>query len=98
MAISVVDNPAESRFELRLDGKLAGFAAYRRQPGRVVFLHTQVDDAYEGQGLGSQLARAALDAVREDGEEVVARCEFIARFIREHPEYDDLVVHEAGGT
>ena len=91
MAISIDDNPQQRRIEIRVDGELAGSVVYRRRPGRIVFRHTEIDDAYEGQGLGSQLARAALEEARDRGEQVVAVCPFIARFIREHPEYADLV-------
>ena len=90
MAISIEDNPQQRRVEIRVDGELAGAVIYRRRPGRIVFRHTEIDDAYEGQGLGSQLARAALDQARDRGDQVVAVCPFISRFIREHPEYADL--------
>jgi predicted GNAT family acetyltransferase len=54
-------------------------------------VHTEVDDAFEGQGLGSQLAAGALDDVRRLGKRVVPRCPFIAKFIAHHPEHQDLV-------
>ena len=91
VATEVVDNPHEHRFEIRVDGELAGFTVYKREPGRITFLHTEIDRAFEGKGLGSTLAREALDAVRVGGEQVVARCPFIAAFIRRHPEYKDLL-------
>jgi len=83
----VVDNPSESRYEIYEDDKLAGFSTYRLVGNRIVFLHTEIDPAFEGHGLGSALARGALDDARERGLTVIARCPFIARFIREHPEY-----------
>jgi predicted GNAT family acetyltransferase len=85
------DNPDESRYEGWVDGQLAGFAAYRLQPGRIVFTHTEVDDAYEGQGVGSTIARFALDDVRARGDRrVVPRCPFIRGWIEKHPDYQDL--------
>jgi len=92
MATQVVDNPEQHRYELQVDGTVAGFALYRRQPGVVTFTHTEIDPAYEGQGLGSALARSALDQVRDSGEQVVPQCPFIATYIRRHPQYLDLVV------
>jgi uncharacterized protein len=91
--IEVIDNPDEQRYEARLDGKLAGFAAYRfRGDKQIVFTHTEVDDAFEGQGVGGALARAALDDVRSKAErEVVAMCPFIASWIEKHPDYQDLL-------
>jgi predicted GNAT family acetyltransferase len=90
----VHDNPEKHRFEIYDDGKLAGFAIYVRRPGRLIFVHTEIDPAFEGRGLGSQLARAALDAARASGDRVVPLCPFIGQFIDRHPEYGDLVDHE----
>ena len=64
MSVTVVDAPERSRYEISVDGALAGFAVYRLAPGRVIFVHTEIDDAYAGHGLGGKLARAALDDVR----------------------------------
>ena len=90
--IAVTDDPEAGRFEARLAGELAGAAYYRRlDESRVMFTHTEVDDAYEGRGVGSALARGALDAVRARGERVVPMCRFIAGYIDKHPEYQDLV-------
>lgn len=85
-------NPHESRYEGRVDGELAGFAAYRLEGKQVVFTHAEVEDAYEGQGVGSAIARFALDDVRgRDGLRVVPRCPFIASWIDRHPDYQDLL-------
>jgi predicted GNAT family acetyltransferase/glutaredoxin len=87
----VVDAPHASRYELRLGGHLIGLAAYRRRDGRISFTHTEVNESWEGRGLGSLLAAAALEDARRQGLEVVPLCPFIARYIEEHPEYEDLV-------
>lgn len=90
----VRDNPTLLRFEIHEDGKLAGFGQYVRRPGRIFFVHTEIDPAFEGRGLGRRLAAGALDAARATGERVVPLCPFIAQFIERHPEYADLVDHE----
>ena len=87
----VVDVPEENRYELRLDGRRIGFAAYRRRPGRIAFTHTEVDDAYGGRGFGTQLALAALEDARREGLKVAPYCPFIAHVIEQHPEYAALV-------
>ena len=91
--VEVADNPVERRYEATLDGALAGFAAYRlRGEHVIVFTHTEVDPAYEGQGIGGVLARGALDDVRARGERrVVALCPFISAWIARHPDYQDLL-------
>jgi predicted GNAT family acetyltransferase len=91
-SLTVRDNTDEGRFEaVDESGVVAGFAAYRRREGRVVFTHTEVDDAFEGRGVGSTLVRAALDAVRDEGVQVVPLCPFVRSYIHRHPEYADLV-------
>ena len=88
--VDVHDNPAQHRYEITVDGELAGFAVYYLEQQRIVFIHTEVGIAYEGQGLGSRLARESLDDVRKRGLRVVPACPFYARYIRTHPEYQDL--------
>jgi uncharacterized protein len=87
----VVDVPEASRYELRLGGRLIGLAAYRRRKERLVFTHTEVDEAHEGHGFGSVLAKAALEDVRRQGLQVTPLCPFIAHYIEQHPEYRELV-------
>lgn len=88
----VADAPENSRYEARVGGELAGFAAYVLREGRIVFTHTEVDDAFAGHGVGSALARGALDDVRRAGERrVVPLCPFIKGWIDKHPDYADLV-------
>jgi predicted GNAT family acetyltransferase len=90
--VEVTDNEAEQRYEARVDGELAGSAYYDTADDLIVFTHTEVDDAFEGRGVGSALAKAALDDVRADGRRrVVARCPFIKGWIDRHPDYRDLL-------
>jgi predicted GNAT family acetyltransferase len=91
MSFTVTDHPEASRYELHDGSTLAGVAAYQLRPDAIIFTHTKVSDAYEGQGAGSQLAREALDDARRRGLRVVARCPFIASWIERHPDYADLV-------
>ncbi|MGH9137286.1 MAG: GNAT family N-acetyltransferase [Acidimicrobiales bacterium] len=93
-AVAITDNPDAGRFEVRVDGDLAGSAYYGRRRDRVIFTHTEVGDAYEGRGIGSALARGALDALRARGERAVPLCPFVAGYIDRHAEYADLVDHE----
>ena len=86
------NNEAQERYELRMDDTVAAFAQYRIEGNRVRFVHTEVDPAYEGQGLGSKLAAYALDDVRRRGMKAVPQCKFIASYIARHEkDYGDLV-------
>ncbi|SEN09883.1 GNAT family N-acetyltransferase [Actinacidiphila rubida] len=89
-SVTVTDVPDAHRYEARIDGELAGVAAYMRTPDMIVFVHTEVEAAYEGRGVGSTLARTALDEARELGLRVVAICPFIDSWITRHPEYESL--------
>jgi len=87
----VIDNPDASRFEIRLGGDLIGLAAYRRRNGRLVLLHTEIEESHEGKGFGSVLAAGALEEAERHGLEVVPLCPFMASYIERHPEYERLV-------
>lgn len=91
MAVEVRDNPDERRYEAAVDGAFAGFTAYSTQPGLLAFVHTEVESAFEGHGVGSVLIREALEDVRRRGLAVLPFCPFVNSFIAEHREFVDLV-------
>jgi predicted GNAT family acetyltransferase len=88
--MEVIDNAAQRRFELKAGDHLA-VAYYTLAHGSITFTHTEVPEALSGQGIGSRLARGALDQVRDRGLKVIAQCHFIAAFIRKHPDYAALL-------
>jgi uncharacterized protein len=90
----VQDNSIERRYELLLGDELAGILQYRRRESATVLVHTEIDPAFEGHGLGATLVQGALDDIRARGERIVPRCPFVAAYIRRHPEYADLVAGE----
>jgi uncharacterized protein len=88
---AITDNPAKHRFEADLgDGSFA-IAEYKLVPGEIVFTHTHVPPAHEGQGIGSALIRFALASARDRGLKVVPICPFFAAYIRKHAEEQDLL-------
>lgn len=89
--VEVVDNPSEDRYEIRAGGELAGFSQYRQRPAGLAFIHTEIDDRFEGQGLGGRLVSFALDDARSRGLAVLPFCPFVKGYIERHPEYLDLV-------
>ena len=88
------DNPDEHRFELRKGGVVAAYSQYNLLKGAVLFTHTEVLPQFEGQGLGSKLAKSALGDVRARGLKAIPVCTFMAGYIRKHAEYLDLVAEE----
>jgi predicted GNAT family acetyltransferase len=87
---SIRNNKALSRFELDVENGVA-FADYSMAPGVVTVNYTEVPAALRGQGIGAKLSAAVLDHIRAEGLKVVPRCGYFARFIRDHPEYHDLL-------
>ena len=87
---AVVDNQAAERFELQTDVTVA-IAAYQREPGRIIFTHTEVPAELEGRGIGSALIAGALDQVRSERLKVVPACAFVRAYIERHPEEQDLL-------
>ena len=89
--VRVLDNPALARYEATVGDELAGVAAYRLTGTGIALTHTRVLPAFEGRGVGSALARSALDDARHRGLTVQPICEFMAAWIERHPDYADLV-------
>jgi predicted GNAT family acetyltransferase len=85
-ALAVCDNEPELRYELTLEGEVLGFILYRKEPGAVVLVHTDIDPAHEGQGLGSLLVQGALADLRARGLRAVLLCPFVRAYLRRHPE------------
>jgi predicted GNAT family acetyltransferase len=91
MANEVRRNDANSRYELLVDGELAGTADFRLDEDRVVLPHTVIDQRRRGEGLGAILVQGALDDIRHAGRTVVPTCWYVAQYIDEHPDERDLL-------
>jgi predicted GNAT family acetyltransferase len=89
--VEVRDVRAGHRFVLVVDGALAGTAQYRLEGDDVAFLHTEIDPAYEGRGLGSAFVREALRQVADRGVAVLPYCPFVRAYLQRHPELVHLV-------
>ena len=89
-SFDISNDQAENRFEAHIGGKTA-FLAYRRMPGKLVLVHTEVPSELAGHGIGSALVRAGIEFAREHGLTIVPLCPFATDYIRRHPEYLDLV-------
>ena len=87
------DNEERNRFELDVDGAIA-FVTYRKSPGAITLVHTEVPPELGGKGVGSKLGRATLHAVRSQGCKLSVECDFIRNYMSKHTEYNDLL---AGG-
>ncbi|MEU2227350.1 GNAT family N-acetyltransferase [Streptomyces sp. NPDC018347] len=82
---------AKNRYEILVDGERAGLTAYRDHDDQRVFYHTEIDDAFAGQGLASRLVQEALTDVRASGKRIVPVCPYVAKFLTKHGEFADIV-------
>lgn len=89
--IALADNAAGERYEIRVDDEPAGFLQYRLRPGSIELEHTEIDEEFEGRGLGSRLISFALDDARDRGLTVLPFCPFVNDYIRRHRQYVALV-------
>ncbi len=94
--VEVTDVPGEQRFVISVDGQRAGLLDYALRGDLFVALHTEIDPAYAGQGLGGILVRQVLDGVRDAGMRLRPLCPFVAHFVRNNADYADLVEDGAG--
>ena len=85
--IEYVENPARHRYEIRDGETVAGFAVYRLPDDEHVdFLHTEVGEAYNGQGLASKLVAFALADVKAKGKRIIPHCPYVAGWLKRHGE------------
>jgi len=85
---TIIDVPDAGQYELRDGDATIGFARYEDRGERRTFMHTVVDSGYEGQGLGSRLARFVLEDSVSRGRRIVPLCPFIAAYLRRHHDFD----------
>ncbi|MFJ5533969.1 GNAT family N-acetyltransferase [Streptomyces sp. NPDC093261] len=81
---------ARNRYEILVDGERAGLTAYRDRGAQRVFYHTEVDEAFAGQGLAGRLVQEALTDVRALGMRIVPVCPYVAKFLKKHEEFSDI--------
>ena len=86
----VTHNPEEHRFELTVDGHLA-VLDYIMMDDIIIFTHTGVPPEIEGGNVGVKLAQTGLEYARENGLGVRSKCWFVSKYLKRHPEYQDLV-------
>lgn len=94
MQIEIFDNADGRRYKIHVDGELAGFVTYRLRSGLIELVHTEIDEEFEGRGLGSQLISFALDDARKRELAVLPFCPFVNDYMQRHRQYVDLVPEE----
>jgi predicted GNAT family acetyltransferase len=83
--IEISDRTALSRYEIRVDGDLAGLADYRLGEDEITFTHTETRPEFGGQGLASKLVEFAVTDARSRNLEIIPICPFVKDWIAENP-------------
>lgn len=87
-----VEHQAEDQTFYLTSHGYEGELAYSRPTADVVdFQHTFVDEQLRGQGASDALAKAGLDWAREENLRVRTSCTYMAKFVSQHPEYQELL-------
>jgi len=88
----IVTNITErKRYEISINGEVAGLAAYVDTGTQRIFYHTKIGDQFAGRRLGDTLAAAALADTRAIGKRVVALCPFVAAYVDRCEDFDDIL-------
>jgi predicted GNAT family acetyltransferase len=90
MNVKITNNTLKQRFETEVGSKTA-FLNYRLEKNRITYTHTEVPASLEGRGIGTALAKAALEYASAQGLRVVPQCPFVAAFVKAHSHYQSLV-------
>ena len=98
MTTTVADNPASSRFEITVDGELAGFIDYRRDGDEYALPHTRIYPQFEGRGLGTALVKGTLAEIAARGGTALPYCPFVPPVIQANPEFLELVPEDQRAT
>ncbi len=89
----VIDNKEKSRFETEIDGYDA-FVEYSVMPNIISLDHTEVDKELSGRGIASELVEKVLLEIELRGLKVIPKCDFVASYIKKHPEWESIVAEE----
>lgn len=88
---SVRKSGTQNRYEISVDGEVAGFAEYLDRDNQRIFFHTVIGDEFGGRGLASTLVEDALSDTAQEGLRIVPICSFVAKYVEKHDDIADLV-------
>jgi uncharacterized protein len=89
--MEIVNNKKQFRFEIALPAGDYAVLEYRWLRGSMVLMHTLVPATNRLKGVGSALVKYVLDYAREQNLKVIPYCPFVVKYLKDHPEYNDIV-------
>lgn len=90
--IEFEDHGSKGRYLVRgPDGAEAEMTFSKVGESQLIIDHTEVPDAFRGQGVGLKLVTRAVDDARAAGKTIIPLCPFAAAQFRRHPEWADVL-------
>ncbi|MFZ4931064.1 GNAT family N-acetyltransferase [Chryseobacterium sp. Mn2064] len=81
-------------FEAFIDGRRAGEMTYTwAGEERFIIDHTEVEEAYNGKGVGKEMLLAAVDFARKNGKKIIPLCPFAKASFQKSEEIQDVLVN-----
>ena len=92
MEIQNKNNGKTGVFFIEYKGKEIGLMHYTLSgPGKMIIDHTEVNEAYEGKGLGRQLVKAGVVYAREHNVKILPLCPFAKKIFELTPDFGDVL-------
>lgn len=91
MDIRSEDGPKGGRYVTGEQGQEAMMTFSRASPKLIIIDHTEVPDAYRGQGIAVKLAEHAIEQARKGGWKIIPLCPFFKAQVARHPEWQDVI-------
>ena len=93
MQIQRDEHGRKGAFFIEQDGEwLAEMSYTKARPDVIVIDHTEVDRRLQGQGIGQQLLREAVNYARANNMKIRARCPYARNVLYETAEYNDIII------
>lgn len=90
--IELDEGASKGRYFLRgADGAVAEMTFSKAGERMIIIDHTDVPDAFRGQGVGVRLVERAVADARAAGKTIVPLCPFANAQFRKHPEWADVL-------
>jgi predicted GNAT family acetyltransferase len=83
-------NEEENQFELHTKEGTA-FLEFIREGEKIFLTHTETPEALRGQGIAADLVKHSLQRAKDNGLTVVPSCSFVAKYVNNHPEWNDIL-------
>lgn len=89
------NNEKNGSFEAFIDGNHAGLMTYTwAGEERFIIDHTEVEEAYNGKGVGKEMLLASVDFARKNGKTIIPLCPFAKATFQKHEELQDVLVNK----